>query len=140
MVAGDATWNFSWTAPATGTVTFNVAGNAVNNNNSDSGDQWSKITIDYVKAIPNAVHDVEQTTGKLHPNPCTEYLTVQAAGQVGLNSFFATDINGRKVQLSAVNVNAGAYRVNTDALSAGTYILTFLNEGKAEHIKFSKQD
>ncbi|MCC7029666.1 MAG: T9SS type A sorting domain-containing protein [Chitinophagaceae bacterium] len=140
IVAGDATWNFSWTAPATSSVTFNVAGNAVNNNNSDSGDQWSKITIDYVKAIPNAVKDVEQTISNLYPNPCTDHLNIEAQGAVNLTSVFATDINGRKTLLSGTKVNAGTYSFDTHHLSAGHYVLSFLSDGHIQHKQFTKKD
>jgi MYXO-CTERM domain-containing protein len=42
MSAGSVTFNFAWTAPtAEGTYTLRGAGNAVNNNRSDSGDAWA---------------------------------------------------------------------------------------------------
>lgn len=47
MVAGVATWTFTWQAPASGNtpLTIEIAGNAINNLNGSSGDAWNFGTI-----------------------------------------------------------------------------------------------
>ncbi len=37
-------WSVKWTAPDSGTATFYLATNSVNNNGDDTGDQWAKTT------------------------------------------------------------------------------------------------
>lgn len=57
--ANTASWEFDWTAPAAGTgpVRFYVAGNAANNNGSDSGDRiyTSNLAVAEASSTPPAV-------------------------------------------------------------------------------------
>lgn len=54
MNNGQATFNFFWTAPNTGgEYTLRSAGNAVNNNGSNSGDAWN-----YLSAVTISVADI----------------------------------------------------------------------------------
>ena len=54
--SGSASWTVTWTAPssATGTLTFNCAGNAVNNNGTTSGDAPNQSTTTYSAATAAA--------------------------------------------------------------------------------------
>lgn len=49
-VSGVSSWTFTWTAPASGTVNFNIAANAVNGNSQSSGDVWNKVTLPFSPA------------------------------------------------------------------------------------------
>ena len=55
FTGGSATWTFSWTAP-TGTtptsVTFDMAGNAVNLSGDPTGDLWNLASFTFAKANP----------------------------------------------------------------------------------------
>jgi hypothetical protein len=55
MTGTSATWNFSWTAPASGSgaVTFTYAGNAVNGNGQATMDSWNNGTL--IVADANAI-------------------------------------------------------------------------------------
>lgn len=141
MTAGDAVWNFSWTAPAAGnTATIHVAGNAVNNNGSDSGDQWNKISITFNKAIPAAVTDMEKTGISVFPNPCTDYITVNSTQEIDLNTFYAVSFNGSIIKMSAMKMNPDNYKLETTSLSKGNYLLAYSVNGKTNHVRFSKSE
>jgi hypothetical protein len=136
MVSGVATWNFSWTAPAAAAVTLNIAGNAVNGNNSDSGDQWNKVTINLVQATPTAISDVNHTPVTLYPNPTSSQMTVKIDQA---SSFTAISMTGSMIHLNATSTQAGEYSLNTAALANGNYIL-LINTGKElKHTTFSKK-
>ncbi|HPI54659.1 MAG TPA: T9SS type A sorting domain-containing protein [Chitinophagaceae bacterium] len=49
-VSGVSTWTFTWTAPASGTVNFNISANAVNGNTQQTGDVWNKVTLPFSPA------------------------------------------------------------------------------------------
>lgn len=53
---GNNTWTFNWTAPSSnvGTITFYLAGNATNNNNSSSGDKVYTRTFAFAATPPPA--------------------------------------------------------------------------------------
>ena len=54
--SGSASWTVTWTAPssATGTLSFNLAGNAVNNNGATNGDAPNQSTTTYSAAAAAA--------------------------------------------------------------------------------------
>lgn len=136
MVAGSASWNFSWTAPAAAAVTLDISGNAVNGNNSDSGDQWNKVTINLVQATPTAISDVNHTPVTLYPNPTSSQMTVKIDQA---SSFTAISMTGSMIHLNATSTQAGEYSLNTAALANGNYIL-LINTGKElKHTTFSKK-
>ncbi len=141
MTGGNAVWNFSWTAPATGnSVTINVAGNAVNNNGSDSGDQWNKISVNYTKAIPSDISDVEKTSTTAYPNPVTDYLHILSADMIEMNSFTATTMNGSSIRLMASTKSNTEYILDTKSLADGYYILTYYSaNGLRHHTNFIKK-
>lgn len=76
---GSKTWNFRWTAPATGLgpVTFYGAFNATNSNNSDTGDSIFRSTL-VVTEAPSAVSDLytDHFSLSTFPNPTYDDLNV----------------------------------------------------------------
>lgn len=60
ITGGTVSWTFTWTAPASGNlVTFNVAGNAVNNNGNATGDEfWTDVFSHNVAPLVTAAPDV----------------------------------------------------------------------------------
>ncbi len=139
MTAGEAIWNFSWTAPASGnTVTFNVSGNAVNNNNSDSGDQWNKISIDYTKAAPNTVNEIEATDGILYPNPANQTIRLKSKQNIDGGAFWAVSLHGQLIKLAAQPLGNHEYQMNVESLANGNYMLFYSVEEKVQHMSFSK--
>lgn len=57
-LSGVTSWSFTWTAPASGTVNFNISANAVNNNGQTSGDVWNKVTLPFSPATTAAAPTV----------------------------------------------------------------------------------
>jgi hypothetical protein len=53
-LSGVTSWSFTWTAPASGTVNFNISANAVNNDGQTSGDVWNKVTLPFSPATAAA--------------------------------------------------------------------------------------
>jgi hypothetical protein len=64
MTGGVGQWQFTWVAPtpATGTITFNIAGNATNGNNATSGDAHNQVAINYPVAPSVMIPTVNNST------------------------------------------------------------------------------
>lgn len=141
MTAGEAIWNFSWTAPAAGsTVTFNVAGNAVNNNNNDSGDQWNKISVDYTKAAPNNVDDMENNSSVLYPNPCTQFIRLRTENTIDAGTVMAIGTQGNVVRLNEKRINDHEIELDMQGAASGDYILCYVVNGHTHSLRFSKSN
>lgn len=97
--SGSKTWNFRWTAPATGLgpVTFYGAFNATNNNNNDTGDSIFKSTL-IVTEAPAAVNDlyIDNFSLAAFPNPTHDNLNV---------SFTLSAPSAVEMELIALNGN-----------------------------------
>lgn len=57
-VSGVSTWSFTWTAPASGNVNFNISANAVNGNTQQTGDVWNMVTLPFSPATTAAAPTV----------------------------------------------------------------------------------
>lgn len=136
MTGGSVSWSFNWTAPNSSTVTLNVSGNAVNNNNNDSGDQWNKVTLNYNLATPTSVNNVVETPISVYPNPATETIKVTASNA---KSFRAISLTGSALNLDVMNSGNNEYTLNTKNLASGMYILLIHTEAGMKHTKFVKQ-
>jgi hypothetical protein len=136
MASGTVTWNFSWTAPVAASVTLNIAGNAVNGNNSDSGDEWNKVTINLLKATPTSVKDVENMPLSIYPNPSNGVINIQT-GHNKINKFYAVSLSGSTTLLAATEINNGHYQINTTCLATGNYILLAKTDNTTMHAVFS---
>ncbi len=138
LSGGTVNVNFNWTAPvAGGTVTLNVSANAVNNNNAASGDQWNKVNLSYNQAAPTAVNDLNQTNVSIYPNPVSDVVTVKTDATV--QSFKAVSMIGLITNLSVVQHATNEYRMNTQMLSTGNYILLMNTGSKTLHTMFTKK-
>ncbi len=136
MTGGVSTWNFSWTAPATNTVTFHVAGNAVNSNGGDSGDQWNKVSLVFNKAVPASVEEVEKISILIYPNPATSTVTIKSTNEINVNSLTVIAINGTMITPTVTKINTNEYRMDTQSLPKGNYILSHLANGKRNLTRF----
>ncbi len=91
MLSGIASWSFNWTAPTTGTsVTFNIAGNAVDNLGSSANDAWSVKTENYSAA----------TTTVTPPSVISSMITSVTQNNAGISG--------------SVNANGGSTSVSID--------------------------
>lgn len=138
LTAGTVNINFNWTAPAAGgVVTLNVSANAVNNNNATSGDQWNKVNLTFVQATPTAVKDLNQAEVSVYPNPANEFVTVKTEATV--HSFKAVSMTGSIINLNSIQDANNQYRINTQTLSSGNYILLMNDGNKNLHTIFTKK-
>ncbi len=96
------TFSFSWTAPnTTSQVTFNVAGNAVNGDNGDSGaDQWNTSSESINGTFPTSVNELSKEFLKTYPNPATEKVIIEG---VHADNIFVYNINGEKLNVNFHN-------------------------------------
>lgn len=83
LTSGTASWTFTWTAPATGSsVTFRMAGNAVNlNSSADAGDVWNTATQTFNAATTSTAPAIGlQTATSITNTTATLNTTVNANG------------------------------------------------------------
>jgi hypothetical protein len=121
LVGGTATWTFNWTAPASGSAvnTVKAAGNAVNNDNGTSGDQWSfapSITVNG-PALPLSL---TVSNSNIACNNGVSTITSTASGGTAPYQY---RINGGAYQSSNSFTNnlAGTYTITTrDATTIAT--------------------
>jgi hypothetical protein len=138
--AGVTSWSFTWTAPASGNnVTFNVAGNAVNKNNGDSGDQWALASITFNKAIAASVTDFESSGFTLYPNPTRNNLYFVAENNVSNIVFKAISLQGSISTLQTSKEANNTYLLSLASLPSGMYILHAEINGKTYTKVFSKK-
>lgn len=85
------------------------------------------------------ITDADILVGGAFPNPTTDAvtITVNATGGATLN---VTDISGKIVMNSLVDLGTGSTRVNTSQLEAGVYVFTVIMEnGKTAQFNLVKQ-
>jgi len=75
-VSGVTSINFNWTAPTAAAVTLKMAGNAVNDNGSNNGDEWAIATVVFNKAIPASVANTIGTKLNVYPNPTSNNIII----------------------------------------------------------------
>lgn len=138
-LSGVTSWSFSWTAPATGsTVSFKVAANAVNGNNSDNGDAWSLASKDY-SVKPSSITNFKEASFSLFPNPTFNNLTFQSETNIENAMFTIVTLNGAIMPTRTSKLNEKAMAIETSSLAAGNYILVVSQNGKQSSQLFSKQ-
>jgi hypothetical protein len=138
-VSGITTWSFTWTPAASGnSVTFNVAGNAVNKNNGDSGDQWAVASLTFNKAIPSSLKDIDFTGFSIYPNPTSSNLYFVSENDMNNVSFKAVSLYGGVSALQASKEANNKYLISSASLANGNYILLAESNGKTYSQTFSK--
>lgn len=111
MTSGNAGWSFSWTAPAagSGTVTVNVASNAVNGNgNADNGDQWNTTSFTFTEAAgptgptvtTQAATAITATGATLNGQANANGGTYGVGFQLGTSTSYGTNIFGSPITVS----------------------------------------
>lgn len=139
---GNASFSFSWTAPTTSSVssvTFNVAGNAVNgdgNPNTDGGDQWNAITSTVTIGAPASVADNDMPVIKCYPNPVHNMVHIETA-QNNLEKPTVYNAFGQIMPLSPV-MTGSVLTIDCSQLKTGSYFLTATSNGKQVHTRFIK--
>lgn len=137
--SGSTTWAFTWTAPASGSsVTFNVAGNAVNNTGNQNGDEWALASLVFNKAIPASVQNVQQNSFNLYPNPAGDFIRISLTGNEK-PVFTLRSALGATIPCQVEMIRGTEYQLNTTALPAGYYFLTTKQGDQLHTESFSKQ-
>lgn len=138
MNSGVFTINFNWTAPAAGgLVSLTVAGNAVNADNGNSGDEWNKTQFTY-SAAPNAVSDLSAESVMVYPNPASEQLSIDTKNQAPVSHVVITNLAGQRFNMP-VNENQGKLVVDVNTLSSGFYQISYYQNEKAYRTSFVKK-
>jgi Secretion system C-terminal sorting domain len=129
LVAGAASWTFSWKSPAklaNPKVTFyyaSIYGNGDGKEKLDGQTLGSKAVTLETTATIDATLDA---TVKVFPNPTSEFLNIQLQG-VNNAEGYLFDQNGRQIKkmyLSADN------QINVKDIAKGNYMLQIWSEGK----------
>jgi Secretion system C-terminal sorting domain len=130
------TFNFTWTAPSTnvGVVTFYAAGNAANDNGSDTGDRIYTAS-QIVNPASVGIQEAELTNAFIgaYPNPFNSSLQVQYTLKNNANiQINVMDLTGKIVLSESLNKGNGAHTelLNAAELSNGLYIVSLFVDGK----------
>ncbi len=147
VAAGTAAYviSFDWTAPAsgTGTVTFNSIINAVNGDNSTSGDgvstQISKVFTENTTSVAELSAQIQS---KVYPNPASYWLNIGLENATtGNYNMQVSDINGKTVlsQNEIVNSSSFVSSLNIASLAQGNYFLRIENNNTTRVVPFIKK-
>ncbi len=122
----DSSFEFDWTAPdaGTGDVIFYAAGNAVNGDNSKSGDNANTTTSTFSENIMSSVDDLREEHVKIFPNPVTHSLNLVAQGNYTIEIF---NLLGRKEYAQSLS-QSGRNILDISALTQGSYIMQVSDE------------
>jgi len=124
-------FQFYWTAPASGTVTFYYCGNAANGNASESGDYIYSGSTVLNPASSTVINEIKSKVNvEVLPNPVSDHCTILLEGFSGGDaSLQLFDLSGKLVR--SENVNGAMSAVIWDDLSTlprGTYLLNIRSE------------
>lgn len=130
------TFSFTWTAPSTdiGPITFYAAGNATNNNGSDTGDRIYT-SSQVVNPASVGIQESELVTALVsaYPNPFNSKLNVQISLKSSAKvQIQVMDLTGKLVLSESTNKSSGIHTESLDAssLSNGLYIVSLSVDGK----------
>lgn len=128
-------WTFNWTAPTAATTLVNIAGNMVNGDSTQIGDQWNVATLTLTKSSA-AVNNVVENPVSVYPNPCTSQLNIQMTESIQNVEVYSVygqqqDVNG--------TLRGNLYELNTSNLSEGLYFVFVQSEKVWRKSTFMKQ-
>lgn len=121
----NSTWSFDWTAPATdvGPIKIYLAGNAANNNNSDSGDNIYTNVLSLNAA--QGVGIASATTGGELKIVSQDYanITVETGTTNETRNITLLTISGQVVYMSQVTAGASIAQIPCGNLAPGIYLI-----------------
>ena len=127
--AGDNFFEVEWTAPQAGTgdVTFYAAGNAVNANNTSTGDAAGISNLVVAEEGPDGINDgVNLSDFTIFPNPVDDVLNFEITSRnSGDFEIQITDIHGKVVYGQNIELIQGQNKrnINVSNLGNGLYML-----------------
>jgi hypothetical protein len=138
-------FNVTWTAPTAGTgaVTFYVAGNAVNNNGSNTGDGASATALKLTEGSATSVQnpDAARVALQVWPNPVASTANLSATlQQAGDYRLAVHDLAGRMVWENTRSLPAGDVQVEIPAAhwTPGIHFITLSGAGILANMKVIK--
>jgi hypothetical protein len=138
-------FTFTWTAPATdvGPITMYFAGNAANNNGTETGDYiYTASQVVNSAGVSVSEQTVEAVTFSFYPNPASENITLNySLTESSKVSYTIFDLTGKQVQTDSANRFPGAQQqiIDINNLQAGTYLLSLNTNGKVITKRFVKK-
>lgn len=133
----NSTWTFTWRSPSTlqGQVRFYAAVNAVNNNNSNGGDQ----VVTAVSNISNAlsISEARLLQFEMFPNPATDVVNIQLPTGTSEAEVGVFDYTGRKVSSKTVTLTDS--QLDVASLATGMYIIRVEADNKLGAQRFIKR-
>jgi len=125
----ESSYEFDWTAPASGTgdVIFYAAGNAVNGNNSTSGDNANTTSMAFSESIMSGVDDQKRETVQIFPNPVRDELNVITSGN---STIRIVNMAGRTIHSYQSSMNENS-TMDLSALAPGSYFVRILDKDLA---------
>jgi hypothetical protein len=135
-IAGSNAWDVKWTAPNSGSVTFNFACNKVNNDGGTTGDQWNNANR-VVNVKPNSIQSFNKAGYKLFPNPVQSVLTITCPNNKKIVAS-AYSFNGTRIPLKGIS-NGIETMFDCQNLSTGNYVLNIYDGLDNYQVPFIKK-
>jgi Secretion system C-terminal sorting domain len=134
--------SLSWTAPVSGTGPISIWGalNAVNANNSESGDFWNTnhVTINEWVSTASVATVVSGINLKAYPNPVANTLNLQIenAGSYSVQVF---DVSGKSIANQHIELNGGqSTNINSSDWAPGMYFVVVEKDGARQVVPVVK--
>ncbi len=140
MVAGVASFPFTWVAPAknTGNVTINIAGMAVNGDGQETAaDKWALFSKVVSETFPASVSSTSIQKIEIYPNPCTNTLIVRNVNSS--STVKVSNLQGAVLPVNAQIINGNILHANVANLTVGSYVVTVTNDKEVFTQKIVKQ-
>ncbi|HOZ50256.1 MAG TPA: T9SS type A sorting domain-containing protein [Chitinophagaceae bacterium] len=93
---------------------------------------------DFTLATPTSLNDIKKTDFNIYPNPTNEFLYFSSASISTDISFSAISLTGNACYLKTENMGLGLYKINTQDLAQGNYILRIKANGSYSQYLFGK--
>jgi len=129
-------WSMNWTAPEAGTgpVSFYVAVNKTNSNNSNQGDQIFISSLTIQESNVGIAENFEALVGQIYPNPATESIKLNLPLHAKVQVF---DNIGREVM--SFTANTEDLQIDVSGLEHGIYHMNFSKDGNYASRSFIKK-
>lgn len=137
---GTKTWNFQWTAPATGTGDFTFYGAVLKANGSgSSGDTVYTSTLDVTEQQITAVEMKNELQLKAFPNPTNHNISIEIPDHIYSFQIQLLDLQGKLISESTIEKHNDFFELNTQNLNEGTYILRLISAEKVYSTMINKK-
>ncbi|MBA3683540.1 MAG: T9SS type A sorting domain-containing protein [Bacteroidetes bacterium] len=141
--SNSATWTFQWKAPVSGSgnVTFYGAFVKSNANAQSSGDAVTVSQLAITENLSTGINEsvAETEEWKVYPMPCTNELTITLANNTSQKvRIMIRTLDGKVVAQDVLNNINGTFKLNTDQLPTGIYMLTVFEDNRALSKKLIK--